>query len=277
MSIERRPVSISLDQFLAESLSIVETAEKNGVILRILGGFAIYIHSDKSPECRELQLGLDRLGQGEPPFTDLDLVGYNKQWKELVSVLEKSCKLRPDRMANALFARTRLIYFHPTSKFPIDVFLDKLEYSHDVVFGEYPNNPRLGLDYPTISLADLMLEKLQIHQVNRKDLIDLIVLLLGHKIVTEPDKDAIDSKHIASSLANDWGFYYDATNNLNSVKQLCETLLSERRITPGQSAIVTQRTNELLEIIDKEPKTAEWNLRAKIGPKNQWYREVTDL
>jgi len=277
MSIERRPVTIPLDQFLAESLAIVENAEKAGVILRVLGGFAVYIHSDECPECRELQLNLGRLGEGKPPFTDLDLAGYNKQWKDLVNALEKNCKLKPDRMANAIFGKGRLVYFHPTSRFPIDVFLDRLEYSHDLSFGEYANNGRLELDYPTISLADLVLEKLQIHQINKKDLIDMIVLLLGHDIASHPSKDAIDAKHIAITLANEWGFCYDATNNLKYVKQLGEQLLEEDRIRSDQRNTVNQRVDALLEIIDKEPKTLAWKVREKVGTKKPWYREVTDL
>lgn len=277
MSLERRPVSIPLDQFMTESLAIVKAAEKSGVLLRVLGGVGIYMHSDKTPECRDIQVGFDRLGEGKPPFTDLDLIGYNKQWKEIVTVLEKNCKLKPDRMANALFARTRLVYFHPMSKFPIDIFLDKLEYSHDVTFGEYPNNARLSLDYPTISLADLMLEKLQIHEINRKDLIDLIAILLGHEIVLDAKDDAIDAKHIAVSLANDWGFWYDATNNLKSVKQLCEQLHDEKKIVRDQWTTVSQRVDSLLDIIDQETKTLAWKLRERVGANSPWYREVTDL
>ena len=76
--------------------------------------------------------------------------------------------MKPDRMVNALYGGGRLVYFHPTGKFPIDVFLDKLEYSHNVSFGEYQKNGRLELDSPTLDLAEYHAEKLQIHQINKK-------------------------------------------------------------------------------------------------------------
>ncbi len=277
LSIQRKPVTIQNEQFLAESLAIVEAAQKKNIVIRVLGGFAIYIHSDKCPECRMLQLGLGRLGAGKPPFTDLDLAGYNKQWNDIKSLFEKDCKLKPDRMVNALFGGNRLVYFHPTSNFPIDVFFDKLEFSHDVTFGEFKKNGRLELDYPTLDLADLVLEKLQIHQINKKDLIDILVLLLGHELTMEFKPDCIDAGYISGVLSDDWGFWYDATNNLKSTAELGMQFVNEQKIPQESWKIMKQRLDQLNQIIAEREKTPKWKIREKVGTKKPWFTEVGDI
>jgi hypothetical protein len=277
LSVHRKPVTIQTEQFLAESLAIIEAARRKNIIVRILGGFAIYVHSDKCPECRTLQLSLGRLGEGKPPFTDLDLAGYNKQWKDVKNLFEKDCKLKPDRMVNALFGGNRLVYFHPESNFPIDVFFDKLEYSHDVSFGEFKKNGRLELDYPTLNLADLVLEKLQIHQINKKDLIDILVLLLGHEVTQELKADCIDGGYIANILSDDWGFWYDATNNLKHAADLGKHFVSEQKISHDSWHIMNKRLDELNKIIENREKTPTWKIREKVGIKKPWYTEVSEI
>jgi hypothetical protein len=277
LSLERSPVQIPAEQLLAESISIVEAAKEKDVILRIMGGLAIYAHSAESEECKRLQLSLGRLGENKPPFTDLDLIGYNKQWKQIRDILEKGCGLKPDRMVNALFGDRRLVYFHPKSRFPIDVFFETLEFSHILRFGDYPGHARLQLDYPTLTLADIVLEKLQIHQINRKDLIDLMVLFLGHDVAQGTQLNAVDAKYIAGILADDWGFWYDATNNLSHLMNLGPSLVQENKLSPEQWETIGRKVNALTGAIEAEQKTPDWKIRAALGTSKPWYREVDDL
>jgi len=265
-----------MDQFLAESVAIVEAAQKNDVVVRILGGFGIYVHADHCSQCRHLQTSTDRLGKGNPPFTDLDLAAYGKQWNKVREVLERNAHLRPDRMINALFGTSRLVYYHPKDNFPIDVFFDKLDFSHEVSFGEHKRG-RLELDYPTLGLADLLLEKLQVHDINRKDLIDMIVLLLGHDISEDESKDRINAKHVSRILASDWGFWYDAIQNLGHVKSLGKQIHEEGKLDGNQWKEVEGRVARLEAVMEREPKTEEWKVRSRVGTSKRWYREVTDL
>ncbi len=71
----------------------------------------------------------------------------------------------------------RLIYEHPETHIKIDVFMDELVMAHTMHF-----KGRLDLDFPTIGLADLLLSKLQIHQITENDSIDTIVLLAEHEV-----------------------------------------------------------------------------------------------
>src|SRR5207249_2216805 len=83
-------------------------------------------------------------------------------------------------------------------------------------------NGRLELDYPTISLTDLVLEKLQIHRIGRKDLVDLLVLFLGHEVKpgADGDHEVVDADHVTQLLADDWGFWYESIQNLAKARQL---------------------------------------------------------
>src|SRR3989441_12834347 len=106
-------------------------------------------------------------------------MGYASQGRSISRVFD-DLGFRPDDMINGFFGDRRLVYYKGKNRVHVDVFLDKLEFSHDVLFGKKPGNARLQLDSPTISLTDMVLEKLQPHQIGRKDPVDLIVQFLGH-------------------------------------------------------------------------------------------------
>jgi hypothetical protein len=168
-----------------------------------------------------------------------------------------------------------LIYHHPKDLYHVDIFFDRLEFSHDVYFGEFGRG-RLELDYPTIPLADLLLEKLQIHKVNMKDIVDMIVLLYGHEVCSS-DRECIDSKYIAKVLADDWGFWYDATQNLEKVKTYVSKYVSEGKLWSDVEVVVKERIDKILKTVEEEPKTDKWLKRAKIGTSKPWYREVEEV
>lgn len=152
---------------MSEALRIVDFANSRDVILRILGSLAIWLHSQGR---RPLFSTLERLGAGKKLFTDIDLVGYRKQRMKIRNVFEKGLAVRIDQQALLYYGDKRLICWG-TLKQPsqIDVFMDRLEYSHTVDFGNDPQTGRLNLDYPTIDPADLLLEKLQIHDIGEKE------------------------------------------------------------------------------------------------------------
>jgi hypothetical protein len=255
---------------------LIEQARAKGVVLRILGGFAIYIHLDHNFQCRHLQLSLDRLGTNQSPFTDLDLVAYSSQWKEVTRILEKDLGFKPNRMINAVYGANRLVYNEPRNLYQVDVFFDKLEFSHTIVFGK-KGEGRLELDFPTLSLADLLLEKLQIHQINRKDLIDILVLLLGHDVGPAQSTQIINGSYVASALSEDWGFWYDATNNLKLTQEFASQLVNEKKLSEESVKILDSRINKLRFFIDTRHKSKNWYKRSKDGTKKKWYKEVSEL
>jgi len=265
---------MSEDEFLKEAVGIVDKAQQDGICLRILGSLAGYIRARNAGQA-DLVKSLGRFGEGMPLFTDLDMAAYGKQ-RGAIDKVFRELSFEPDRLVNGMFGHKRLIYYRPEGKYHVDVFLNKLEFSHDLDFGDKPGQGRLEIDYPTISPADIVLEKLQIHQINRKDLIDLIVLFLVHDVENQFGKTAIDGNYIARILASEWGFWYDATVNLDRVRALAQEL-KEKKLSNAQVQTVNQRIDKLLEYVNKTPKEKSWEKRAKTGTKKPWYREVEEV
>ncbi len=271
-------VQLSDEQFLADAVKIVDTGHAKGVPLRILGSLAIYAHSKHAPECISVFHALGRIQQGAPLFTDLDLAGYARQGRSISQLFDR-LKFRPDAVVNGFFGERRLIYYEESGKFHVDIFLDKLEFSHNVEFGSRPGEGRLELDFPTITLADIVLEKLQIHQIARKDLVDLIVLFLGHDVLAAgpTDRETVDGAYIGALLAEDWGFWYESMQNLSKTRSLLDGFAQAGQMTAEQVACVRDRIGRLETILQSAPKSRKWQKRARVGSAKPWYREVEEV
>jgi hypothetical protein len=264
-------------EFSRSAVDIIQTAKDSGISLRILGAMAAYIHTSHDAPVLHRYVGLKRLGEGHPMFTDLDLMGYSKQRKEVGKLFEKTMGFVPNFYVNSLFGGRRNIFHHPKGLFDIDIFYDVLSFSHEIKFGENPKDGRLELDFPTISLADIVLEKLQIHQINRKDLIDLFVLFSSHEIAEGPRPEFIDGGYIARTLSSDWGFEYDAMSNLEKLKTLLDGLVSTSEITEDERKKADQRANQLVAIVNRAPKSKDWEKRSKKGTSKPWFNEVEEV
>ena len=266
------------DEFVKEATGLVATAQSQGVYQRIMGSLAAYIHSMDKPEIISTFKSLGRFGEGKPNFTDLDLIAYSKQGRQVGQIF-KQLGFKPDEMVNGFFGDRRLIFYSPTGAYHVDIFLNKLEFSHTVDFGEKPGAGRLELDSPTITLTDLVLEKLQIHEINRKDLIDLIIVFLGHTVSSDGvnAREAVDGDYILKILGDDWGFWYDSVANLNKVKSFAIELMKEGKLTNEHVSTVNREIAKLVEMANSSSKTKRWEVRSKVGTKKPWYREVEEV
>ncbi|MFX1317571.1 MAG: hypothetical protein ACFE9O_00380 [Promethearchaeota archaeon] len=260
-------------EFLKEGTRIVDQAEENGLTLRILGALAIRM---QTPHRLELHKNLDRLGEGAMSFTDIDFIGPKSQRREIEKFFEKVLGFEVDRYA-LLAAKDRYIYYHPHKPYHVDVFLDCLDFSHTIEFARKGDFHRLLIDKPTITLADLVLEKTQIHAINEKDIKDLITLFAGHEVgSSDKDPKTINGVYIAEILCNDWGFWYDATGNLRKVIEFVNKYCDEGLVDRTECNLVIARVEELLKTIDDTPKTKVWEKRAKKGTKKQWWKDVEE-
>jgi hypothetical protein len=171
-------------------------------------------------------------------------------------------------MLTGATGRHRQIFNDKDGNKAIDVFLGKLEMCHVIDF-----DGRLEVDSPTVPLAELLLQKLQIVQINEKDIQDAIILLLEHDI-GENDKEQVNANQIAKTLANEWGFCYSVTTNFGKVKEFAnkhDALSSEDKM------LVTQRIDKLNKIVEEMPKSLAWKLRAKAGSTVKWYNVVEEV
>lgn len=266
-------VTIPEDQFLKEVNELLEFAQKENVTMKALGALGIYLSVQDMPEVLAKYKSLGRLGDGKPMFTDLDVVSLGKDQKQVQDLFERKLNYAPDRYVNTLYSNSRNIYYHPKGYFHVDVFYDALRYSHDVNF----EADRLNGGLKTIMPGDFALEKLQIHDINRKDLVDLFILFLTHEVANENGDRKINAAHVGRILAEDWGFWYDANENLNKVIKVEGELLKDGKITQEEYNLVTGKISEFRKVIEDTPKTRAWQKRAKKGTAKPWYKEVDEV
>jgi len=262
----------TLDQVLIDDAKmIVETARRSGIVLRILGALAVSLHTS---ELTGLHKKLDRLGQAQQ-FTDLDLVAYGRQREGVHKVFE-GLSYSLDKRVAAYFGQVRGIWYHPQKLYHVDVFYDKLPFCHEVSFGTVPGQGRIELDYPTITLADIVLEKMQIHDIGEKDIKDVVVLLRGHPL-GEAELETVNVSRLCQALARDWGFYHDFQINMEKVLQFAEVYTRQGRMTAEDLEDIGVKVKKILDRAEAEPKTKEWLIRAKAGTTKQWWISVEEF
>jgi hypothetical protein len=132
---------------------------------------------------------------------------------------------------------------------------------HEIPFGD-----RLKPGEPTVPLAELLLTKLQIVQLNEKDVRDTVLLFHGHD-VADHDEDVVNAERIAQLCADDWGLWRTITGNLAR----CRELLGNYSLPAPDTERVGGRLDTLLERIEQAPKSRGWKLRSRIGERKRWY------
>jgi hypothetical protein len=247
-----------LQDFEQEALRIVDEAQKEGILLRLMGASAVKLHCVKyKPLFEEMDRAL----------TDLDFMTYGKYSKSLTKLFRR-LGYEPNDIFIQMHGHTRHIYLDRVNRRIADVFLDKLSFCHTVDFQN-----RLELDSPTITLADLLLEKMQIVHINEKDIKDTVILLAEHDI-GESDRETVDAKRIAELLSDDWGFHYTVQTNLRRVSEYVE----KRPAWPNEvKQAVSTKVEALLGRMESEPKSFRWKMRARVGTSKKWYNDVEEV
>lgn len=252
--------NVPLADFLEEAKRVIKKADEQKIVLRLMGAAAVRMHCPKHLHLHKL-LGRE--------LTDLDFMGYSKDFQKVKALFEElGYKQRKAGYALAVSVYGERFFFDDVVNNRVaDVFFDKLRMCHTIDF-----KGRLEVDYPTIPLAELLLEKMQIVKINEKDIKDTIVLLREHDI-GGGDKEMMNVEYIAKILSDDWGFYYTVTTNLNKVKHFLNhfTVLKEE-----DRKDVASKIDEILKMIEAKPKSLRWKMRAKIGTRKKWYEEVEE-
>ena len=116
-----------------------------------------------------------------------------------------------------------------------------------------PVGERAGLDLPTLPLAELLLTKLQIVQLNPKDAADCVTLLLDHP-AGSGDHETINAGRIAELCARDWGLWRTITGSLKTVLLHLDAL----DLKPDARRTVAEHAGALRQAIDAAPKSLRW-------------------
>lgn len=248
--------------FVNEAKNIVERAQQNGLTLRVLGATAFRIHC---PDHVHIHVSMGR------DITDIDFAAYSKEGEKIEKFLAKDhfqSERQKASLTPELFAG-RHIYENPATGLHVDIFEDELNMCHKVNFRN-----RLHLDSPTISLADLCLEKFQIVRINEKDIRDMLMLFASHP-VGEVETEIINGKYIAGIMSKDWGFYYTTTMNLGKIRKGLERY--KDLFTSQDNQYIEDRITTLERMIADAPKSLAWKARAAVGTRVQWYNDVEEV
>jgi len=246
-------------EYIAEAEAIIAAAAERGLHLRLLGALAVI---------KQCPGGIWLLEKTNRVLTDLDFMGYDKEIGKIETMFgELGYEVLGGRGVTMDVWVGRRIFHDPSGgRRRVDVFLDKLDFCHPIEL-----KGRLDLDPVTIPLTDILLEKLQIVEINEKDLKDLVVLLLEHDVAEGDEPGRFDLGYVVGMLSNEWGFYYTVSLNFDRIRRYMETIgdLSEE-----QRGIVAARLDAIWARVEAAPKGLRWKLRARVGPSRRWYNEV---
>ena len=237
-----------LENILDEASRVLEEATKRKVVLKLFGGVAVYSRCSSS-----------RVPPLARTYVDIDVMGRSKQ-SEAIKKLFVDLDYTPRDRFNAMYGDRRLVFNDVDHGRRVDVFLDVFEMCH-----RFDMRSRLSLDGFTIPPADLLATKLQVVEINEKDLKDLASIFLDHD-VGAADGEMINGAYLAKLCSNDWGVYKTLTINLDRLSSFVPQLLKD-----PEGTVVGARIQTLRKMIDDEPKALKWKLRARIGERAPWY------
>jgi len=260
----------TLQDPLAESMRIVDLADKRGLQVRLMGGMGIRAHAPDWPaRTRRVEVDLDFATRGKDRgafYELLEAEGYT-----------------PDKRHNALFGGKQAYFVDVPRRRPVDVLVDSLEMCHRMEFAD-----RLALSTPTLPLAELLLSKLQVVKINKKDVLDALVLLAEHPL--GQNDGALDSRfglgainvpRILSLTSNDWGWWRTVTGNLDVLDRylMTEATPEDLDLNNGRAVLFDpmEQIASLREAINAAPKSTRWKLRARVGERATWYNEPEEM
>jgi hypothetical protein len=243
----------TLPEIADEARRVVAEVARRGESVRITGGIAFH-----------LRVG-GRVTLPRPPLQDIDLMAPPRRERHLVPVVTELGYVG-EKEFNARHGDERLVFWDTSRDRKLEIFLGAFVMCHTV-----PMTGRLEVDSETIPLADLLLTKLQIVELNEKDLSDMHALLLTHEVAD--DDDRINAQHIARLCARDWGLHHTVSRTLT---RLAEDPPSYT-LTGEQRRVIEGRTEALRSALEEQPKTMAWRARARIGERMRWYEEPEEI
>ncbi len=264
------------DRLMNEAMAMVDAARMRGARLRLTGGLAIRRY------CTDLDF-MDR------EYSDIDFIGLSAERKEIHEVFDglgyvenryvsqatdsgqlqfiNREALEGRRTGAAENASETGSPYEPPLVDHIDVFLDVMRMDHDIDVSE-----RLDIDDYAISPADAFIAKMQIGKINQKDVHDVIALVKDVPLRDMDDDASIDLLHIAAECSDDWGLYQDITTNLD----MALAMVDDYGLTESQQDRVYARLAAIKESVEDASKSIRWRLRATVGERVAWRREIEE-
>ncbi|MBI3649313.1 MAG: hypothetical protein HY240_11295 [Actinobacteria bacterium] len=243
----QEPTSDAFD----ESVVVVREANERGIPLKLIGGQAVRLLCPLFPHrARNDQ--------------DMDFASVSSKKRDVMEFLFARGFLG-DRKFNLLHGDRQMYFTTADGRTSVDVIMDRLNMCHVLDFKD-----RIDRLPDTLDVTDLLLTKLQIFELNRKDVHDILHLLSGFPVKDGDEPQTIATGRVGKIVGEDWGWWRTVTMNLEKVTQLADgehrdLIPQARAFDPAGQALA------LLEHCRTCPKTMKWKLRAKVGDRVQWY------
>jgi hypothetical protein len=239
-----------LADLIAEARRLIDAAGAEGLTARVLGGVAVHM---RAPGDRPL---LPRR------LKDIDLVVARGEGKRVARLLDAHGYIG-DEMFNALRGDRRQLFHDPVNERQLDVFVGEFSMCHSL-----PIADRLDSHPYTVAMAELLLTKLQIVELNERDERDIYTLCYHHDVGPGLSDD-IESDVVGTLCAADWGLWRTCQGTI----ERCRADLDRYDLDLAARALIETRLGRLWEDIDAAPKTGKWKRRSRLGERVRWYQE----
>lgn len=232
-----------------EAERLIALANAANISVRLLGGVAIsLLYKGQLPPALQRE------------YKDLDFVctrDHARRWSEVL----ESNGYKSDVQFNSIHGSQRLLHFNNSTGGQLDTFVEEFSMCQQLEL-----KTRLGILESTLTPIDLLLTKLQIFEINDKDLVDAIALFLKYAPGDSPT-NSLEKERVKSIVGSHWGWYTTLIDNLEKVKQrVFLTALSN-----FQKEVAIENIDGLLQLIVDCPKSIKWKTRAKVGRRMPWY------
>lgn len=227
--------------------TVIAATDAAGARVRALGGLGVHLRVPERPPPLQRSYG------------DVDVVARRGDRSAIERALE-GLGLVADGEFNSLNGQRRQLWWREDGSTHLDLFLGEFAMCHSLHLDD-----RLPADHRALAAADLLLTKLQIVELNHKDVQDAAALMLSHELGEAEAEGVIDIERLLEVLTGDWGYYTTVTDNLTRLPELVESL------APDAAARVGVSSREIVERLEREPKGRRFQLRAKVGRRKRWY------
>jgi hypothetical protein len=235
----------SRETLIAEAIEICTICRTDGVEVRAFGGVAAAIVGEgwfrKYPERKRSLKDIDLIGRRK----DLNRFRRTMQERDYRETRRIAIETEGDR---ALFGKDAVA---------VDFVSDALRFAQTL-----PVKDRLAKSFPTLSVSDLLLEKLQIADPQLPQLIDFFAILFS------PKRSSIEADYIGRILGSNWGYWHSTNLFLEKARSVAKT----EHFTDEIPLLV-----EFKGLVDSVPKTLAWKFRSWFGEHLPWHEVVESI
>ena len=244
-------MTVPLPDIEAEARRVLDGCAAHQVSGRLIGGLAVAQHQHLATPT-ELRRS----------YGDIDIVIGRKEGRGVKAALT-SLGYVPNERFNALRGDRRMLFYDTANGRQIDVFVGAFAMCHALDL-----SGRLTMLPDTLSVADLVLTKLQIVEINAKDLVDAAQLLRNHELgrADEAGRDEVSLDRLCAITSADWGWYTTLSDNLAKLAGFARDALGE-----ADGLAVAEQARAIQRAIDEPGKSLRWKARARIGRHAPWY------